>query len=49
MEKNGLLKLKDGVGVKGTLKYIVENKKKLKIQELEAAMLPRVLVEVIWL
>lgn len=46
LEKAGLLKLKDGVGVKGTVKDIVENKKNLKVKELEAAMLPRVLDEV---
>ncbi|MFH5187234.1 MetQ/NlpA family ABC transporter substrate-binding protein [Paenibacillus sp. TAB 01] len=46
MEKNNLIKLKEGVGVNGTVKDIVENKKNLKIKELEAAMLPRVLGEV---
>lgn len=46
LEKNNLIKLKDGVGVDGTLKDIVENNKKLEIKELEAAMLPRVLDEV---
>lgn len=46
LEKGGLIKLKDGVGVKGTPKDIVENKKNLKITELEAATLPRTLDEV---
>ncbi|TVY00356.1 MetQ/NlpA family ABC transporter substrate-binding protein [Paenibacillus cremeus] len=46
LEKNNLIKLKDGVGIKGTVKDIVENKKNLKIKELEAAMLPRALGEV---
>jgi D-methionine transport system substrate-binding protein len=46
LEKNGLIKLKDGVGISGTVKDIVENKKNLKLKELEAAMLPRVLDEV---
>ncbi|AEI42005.1 MetQ/NlpA family ABC transporter substrate-binding protein [Paenibacillus mucilaginosus] len=46
LEKNGLIKLKDGAGISGTVKDIVENKKNLKIKELEAAMLPRVLPEV---
>lgn len=46
LEKNNLIKLKDGVGVSGTLKDVVENNKKLEIKELEAAMLPRVLDEV---
>lgn len=46
LEKNGLIKLKEDVGVNGTVKDIVENKKNLEIKELEAAMLPRVLDEV---
>jgi D-methionine transport system substrate-binding protein len=46
LEKNGLIKLKEGVGIKGTVKDIVENKKNFKFKELEAAMLPRVLPEV---
>ncbi|MDQ1912845.1 MetQ/NlpA family ABC transporter substrate-binding protein [Paenibacillus sp. GD4] len=46
LEKNSLIKLKEGVGVKGTVKDIVDNPKKLKIKELEAAMLPRALGEV---
>ncbi|GAX91484.1 MetQ/NlpA family ABC transporter substrate-binding protein [Effusibacillus lacus] len=46
LAKNNLIKLKDGVGIKGTVKDIVENKKNLKIKEVEAAMLPRVLGEV---
>jgi D-methionine transport system substrate-binding protein len=46
LEKAGLLKLKDGVGINGTVKDIAENKKNLKVKELEAAMLPRVLNEV---
>ncbi|WP_405082694.1 MetQ/NlpA family ABC transporter substrate-binding protein [Paenibacillus chitinolyticus] len=46
LEKNGLIKLKEGVGIAGTAKDIVENKKNFKIKELEAAMLPRVLDEV---
>lgn len=41
LEKAGLIKLKDGVGVKGTVKDIISNPKGLKIVELEAAMLPR--------
>lgn len=43
LEKAGLIKLKDGVGVAGTVKDVAENKKNLKFKELEAAMLPRVL------
>lgn len=46
MEKNGLIKMKEGVGISGTVKDITENKKNLEIRELEAAMLPRVLDEV---
>lgn len=46
LEKNGLIKLKDGVGISGTVKDIVENKKNLQFKEVEAAMLPRVLDEV---
>lgn len=46
LEKAGLIKLKAGVGVAATPKDIVENKKNLKIKELEAAMLPRVLDQV---
>lgn len=43
---NGLIKLKDGVGVAATVKDITENTKNLKFKELEAATLPRVLGEV---
>jgi D-methionine transport system substrate-binding protein len=46
LDKNKLIKLKDGVGISGTLKDITENKKNLKFKELEAAMIPRVLPEV---
>lgn len=46
LEKNGLLKLKDGVGISGTVKDITENKKNLNFKEMEAAMLPRVVDEV---
>ncbi|WP_199614312.1 MetQ/NlpA family ABC transporter substrate-binding protein [Paenibacillus alkalitolerans] len=46
LEKNGLLTLKDGVGVSATVSDIVENPKGLEIQELDAAMLPRVLPDV---
>ncbi len=46
LEKSGVIKLKDGVGIKGTVKDIVTNSKNVKIKELEAAMLPRVLDEV---
>lgn len=46
LEKQGLIKLKDGVGINGTVKDIVENAKNLQFKEVEAAMLPRVLDEV---
>lgn len=46
LEKHGFLKLKEGVGIAGTVKDIVENEKGFEIKELEAAMLPRVLDEV---
>ncbi|UKS30807.1 MetQ/NlpA family ABC transporter substrate-binding protein [Paenibacillus sp. HWE-109] len=45
MEKNGLIKLKDGVGIKGTVQDVVENAKKLQIKELDPAMLPRTIGE----
>lgn len=46
MQKAGLIKLKDGSNILSTVKDIVENPKDLKIRELEAATLPRVLTQV---
>ncbi|MBD2871224.1 MetQ/NlpA family ABC transporter substrate-binding protein [Paenibacillus arenilitoris] len=46
MAANGLITLKEGVGVNGTVADIVDNSKKLDIREVEAATLPRVLDEV---
>jgi len=46
LEKNGIIKLKEGAGINGTVKDVVENKKNVKFKEVEAAMLPRVLEEV---
>jgi len=46
LQAAGLLKLKEGVGITATPKDIVENPKKLKITELEAPQLPRVLDDV---
>lgn len=46
LAKNNLIKLKDGVGISGTIKDITENKKNLTFKELEAPMLPRALGEV---
>lgn len=45
LEKAGLIKLKDGVGVKGTVQDIVTNAKQLKITTIDAAQLPRVLTD----
>lgn len=46
LERQGLLKLKDSNNVSATRKDIVSNPKNLKIRELEAATLPRVLNQV---
>lgn len=43
LQKQGLLKLKDGVGILPKVTDILENPKNLKIVELEAPQLPRVL------
>lgn len=46
LESNGLIKLKDGVGVEATEKDVVENPKNFKFTALEAAILPRTLSDV---
>lgn len=46
LEKAGLLKMKEGVGVNGTVANITSNPKKLQIIEVEAALLPRSLGDV---
>ncbi|WP_129724091.1 MetQ/NlpA family ABC transporter substrate-binding protein [Xylanivirga thermophila] len=46
LEKFGLIKLKEGVGVLATENDIEENPKNLKITPLEAAQLPRILKDV---
>ncbi|MEF9673730.1 MetQ/NlpA family ABC transporter substrate-binding protein [Pseudomonas sp. MWU13-2100] len=46
LQKAGLIKLKDANNILSTPKDIVENTKDLKIRELEAATLPRVLTQV---
>ena len=46
LEANGIIKLKDGAGLTATVKDIAENPKNVKIQELEAAQVPRVKNEV---
>ena len=43
LQQAGLIKLKDGAGMTATVKDIAENPKRLKIQELDAAQLPRAL------
>ena len=42
----GLIKLKEGAGIKATVKDVTENAKKLVIKELEAPLLPRALDDV---
>ncbi|ERL04298.1 MetQ/NlpA family ABC transporter substrate-binding protein [Mitsuokella sp. oral taxon 131] len=46
LEKAGIIKLKDGVNEKATLHDIIENKKNLRFQEVEAAQVPRTLDDV---
>ena len=46
LEANGLIKLKEGVGLEATEHDIVENPKNIKFTALEAATLPRVLGEI---
>ena len=46
LQKQGLIKLKDGVGLTALPSDIVENPKNLEIIEIEAAQLPRVLEDV---
>ncbi len=46
LERAGLLKLKEGVGMKATINDVVDNPKHLKFKELEAAQLPRSLEDV---
>jgi len=47
LQAAGLLKLKDGVGISGTTADIIDNPKGLKIVEIEAALLPRSLDDVV--
>ncbi|HWR31136.1 MAG TPA: MetQ/NlpA family ABC transporter substrate-binding protein [Negativicutes bacterium] len=42
----GVIKLKDGVGIKATVKDVTDNPKKIVIKELEAPLLPRALDDV---
>ncbi|WFA09115.1 MetQ/NlpA family ABC transporter substrate-binding protein [Tissierella sp. Yu-01] len=46
LQENGLIKLKDGVGLAATENDVVENPKNIKFTALEAATLPRVLGEI---
>lgn len=46
LEQEGLIKLKEGVGILATKRDIVENPKKLDIIELEAAAIPRAIEDV---
>ncbi len=46
LQDNGLIKLKDGVGLEATVKDIEENAKNIEIVELEAAQVPKVISEV---
>ena len=46
LDKAGVIKLKDNTNILSTIKDIAENPKNLKIRELEAATLPRVLTQV---
>lgn len=46
LQKAGLIKLKEGVGINGTPRDIVENPKHLKIVEMNAPQLPRALNDV---
>jgi D-methionine transport system substrate-binding protein len=46
LEKAGLLKLRDGVGVKATVQDIIDNPKNLQFKEVEAAQVPRALDDV---
>lgn len=43
LAKTGIIQLKDGVGIKGTVNDIQDNPKQLKITPLDAPQLPRVL------
>ena len=45
LQDNGIIKLKDGAGIKATVNDIVENPYDVEIVELEAAQVPRVVDE----
>lgn len=46
LEANGIIKLKDGVGLSATKKDIVSNPKNVEIVELDAAIIPKTLPDV---
>ena len=46
LQDNGIITLKDGVGLEATVRDIVDNPNEIEIQELEAAQVPRVKGEV---
>lgn len=46
LQDNGIIKLKDGTGIKATVNDIEENPNNIEIVELEAAQVPRVVNEV---
>ncbi|MEO4047989.1 MetQ/NlpA family ABC transporter substrate-binding protein [Pseudomonas sp. CAU 1711] len=46
LQSTGLIKLKEGAGITATVRDIAENPKNIKVRELEAATLPRVLPQV---
>lgn len=46
LQDNGIITLKEGVGLEATVNDIVENPKNIEIEELEAAQVPRVVEEV---
>ncbi len=46
LQDNGIITLKDGVGLEATVRDIIDNPNEIEIQELEAAQVPRVKDEV---
>lgn len=46
LEKTGLIDLRDGAGISASRRDLLDNPKKLRIREMEAAILPRVLDQV---
>ena len=46
LEQEGIIKLKEGAGIKATVRDIVENPKNIKFNEVEAANIPNILKDV---